>query len=205
MQTVCRFNGIKDPERIDVGQEIFIPGAKAVLRVEPARPKTAAPVEHRPQDPLPPSKAERKGKSPDRELASKAPAPQPDGRPARLEFIWPVKGPVTTWFGVQQGRRHDGIDIVAPKGTPVRAAERGKVIYSDDGMSGYGNLVILQHEGGFHTVYAHNSRNLVDVDEVVNKSQVIAEVGDTGRATGNHLHFEIRKNRRAVDPMQYLP
>jgi len=79
------------------------------------------------------------------------------------------------------------------------------VIYSDDGISGYGNLIIIQHEGGFHSVYGHNARNRVDVDEVVSKKQVIAEVGNTGRSSGYHLHFEIRKNQRAVDPMKYLP
>jgi murein DD-endopeptidase MepM/ murein hydrolase activator NlpD len=116
-----------------------------------------------------------------------------------------VKGPVTSWFGPRKGQPHDGIDIAARKGTPIRAAEKGKVIYSDNGISGYGNLIIIQHSGGFHTVYGHNARNLVDVDEQVNKWQVIAEVGNTGRASGYHLHFEMRKNERAVDPMGYLP
>ena len=200
MQTVCRFNRIKDPEHVAVGQEIFIPGAETVRRVHSASTRTAARAAVSKREPAPPA-GERKQSQP----AAKGVFPKPPARPARLHFIWPVKGNVTSWFGARKGRPHDGIDIAAPRGTPVRAAEKGKVIYSDDVISGYGNLIIVQHEGGFHTVYGHNSRNRVDVDEVVSKAQVIAEVGKTGRSSGYHLHFEIRKNERAVDPMDYLP
>lgn len=205
MKTVCRFNRIKDPERISVGQEIFIPGADRVRRVEPV------PARRGPDDTAGAESAVRSRKDKKQNgLSAKIVAPETkppkgDAGPAKLEFIWPVKGPVTSWFGPRKGRPHDGIDISSPKGTPVLAAERGKVIYSDDGIPGYGNLIILQHQGGFHTVYGHNARNRVDVDEVVEKRQVIAEVGNTGRTTGYHLHFEIRKNQVAVDPMHYLP
>jgi lipoprotein NlpD len=201
MKTVCRFNRIKDPEHIAVGQEIFIPGAEKVLKVEPVVAK-ATPRDDSNAKEAAPSATRKK---PSKATGSKPTRPRSSARPARLSFIWPVKGPVTSWFGPRKGRPHDGIDIAAPKGTPVLAAEKGKVIYSDDGISGYGNLVIIQHEGGFHSVYGHNARNRVDVDEVVTKRQVIAEVGNTGRASGYHLHFEIRKNQRAVDPMKYLP
>ena len=179
MKKVCRANRIKDPGHLVVGQEVFIPGAKWARKVKAAPTQTAP--------------------------ASKPAPPKASPSPAKLSFIWPVKGPVTSWFGPRKGRPHDGIDISAPKGTPIRAAEKGKVIYSDNGISGYGNLIIIQHSGGFHTVYGHNLRNRVDVDERVNKWQVIAEVGNTGRSSGYHLHFEIRKNERAVDPMNYLP
>ncbi len=205
MKTVCRVNGIRSPERIRAGQKIFIPGASRIRRVKKAAYRPAAggssrgaagrgnrPKGHRKQSAKRRSSGSRTG------ARKKAAA-------ASLHFVWPVKGPVTSWFGVRHGRRHDGIDIAAPKGTPIRAAEKGKVIYSDNKISGYGNLIIIEHAGGFHTVYAHNARNRVEVDEKVNKWQVIGEVGATGRATGPHLHFEIRKGRRAVDPMKYLP
>jgi lipoprotein NlpD len=201
MKTVCRFNRIKDPEHIAVGQEIFIPGAERVLKVEPVVAK-AAPRDDLAAKEAAPSPTQKK---PSKVVGSKPPRPSSGAQRARLSFIWPVKGPVTSWFGARKGRPHDGIDIAAPKGTPVLAAEKGKVIYSDDGISGYGNLIIIQHEGGFHSVYGHNARNRVDVDDVVSKKQVIAEVGNTGRSGGYHLHFEIRKNQRAVDPMKYLP
>ncbi len=204
MKKVCRLNRIRDPGHVVVGQKIFIPGAESVRRVEVSSAQTGSSGAAR----------QKKSAASGKKKASKPAARPVDPQPSRhkrtasaenLRFIWPVKGNVTSWFGPRKGRPHDGIDIAAPKGTHVRAAEAGRVIYSDNGLSGYGNLIIIEHPGGFHTVYGHNSRNRVDVDEQVSKAQVIAEVGNTGRASGYHLHFEIRKNERAVDPMHYLP
>ena len=199
MKKVCRVNRIKDPGHVVAGQEIFIPGAKRILKVKVPPGRTPSGGSKR--------TVKRGGNRSSRSGADKSARPKakPRASAEKLRFIWPVKGPVTSWFGPRKGRPHDGIDIAAPKGTPIRAAERGKVIYSDNGLSGYGNLIIIRHSGGFHTVNGHNSRNRVDVDAWVSKGQVIAEVGNTGRATGYHLHFEIRKNERAVDPMKYLP
>jgi len=205
MKKVCRANRIKDPGHVVVGQKIFIPGAKWVRKVEAAPEQTGSSAASRKKKSDSSAKVKKGSKPSGRAVTSKPATPKAGPSPAKLSFIWPVKGPVTSWFGPRKGRPHDGIDISAPKGTPIRAAEKGKVIYSDNGISGYGNLIIIQHSGGFHTVYGHNSRNRVDVDERVNKWQVIAEVGNTGRSTGCHLHFEIRKNERAVDPMHYLP
>ena len=205
MKKVCRANRIKDSGHVVVGQEIFIPGAKSVRKVKPAPTHTTSSPASGKKKSAPAAKDKKGSKPPGRAVASKPASPKESPSTAKLSFIWPVKGPVTSWFGPRKGRPHDGIDISAPKGTPIRAAEKGKVIYSDNGISGYGNLIIIQHSGGFHTVYGHNARNRVDVDEQVNKWQVIAEVGNTGRSTGYHLHFEIRKNERAVDPMNYLP
>lgn len=200
MKKVCRVNRIRDPAQIRLGQKIFIPGAETVraVRTPTAMTDSGAGDKRAVKD--------RKGAGPSERSAAPAQGPPKAGpSSANLRFIWPVKGHVTSWFGPRKGRPHDGIDIAAPKGTPVLAAEKGKVIYSDNGIAGYGNLIIIQHGGGFHTVYAHNARNRVDVDEQVNRAQVIAEVGDSGRASGYHLHFEIRINERAVDPMAYLP
>ncbi len=205
MKKVCRANRIKDPGHVAVGQEIYIPGAKYVRKVEAAPTQTPPGAASPKKKAASPAKDKKGSKPPGRAVASKPAQPKSSPPPAKLSFIWPVKGPVTSWFGPRKGRPHDGIDISAPKGTPIRAAEKGKVIYSDNGISGYGNLIIIQHSGGFHTVYGHNARNRVDVDEQVNKWQVIAEVGNTGRSSGYHLHFEMRKNERAVDPMDYLP
>ena len=205
MKKVCRANRIKDPGHVVVGQDVFIPGAERVRKVKMAPAQTASSASSRKEKSASAAKAKKGGNSAGRAVASKPGSPKASPRPAKLSFIWPVKGPVTSWFGPRKGRPHDGIDISAPKGTPIRAAEKGKVIYSDSGISGYGNLIIIQHSGGFHTVYGHNSRNIVDVDERVNKWQVIAEVGNSGRSSGYHLHFEIRENERAVDPMHYLP
>jgi lipoprotein NlpD len=205
MQKVCEVNRIKDPAYIVVGQRIFIPGAEAVRTVKmPASAAVSGPAGR--EAGTSPRGIDGKAAGPREEVgAIRSGEPRAAAPTGGLQFIWPVKGPVTSWFGPRRGRPHDGIDIIAPKGTPVFAAERGKVIYSDNGIQGYGNLIILQHVGGFHTVYGHNSRNRVDVDEQVHKGQVIAEVGNSGNANGHHLHFEIRRNERAVDPMDYLP
>jgi lipoprotein NlpD len=205
MKKVCRVNRIKDPGHVVVGQKIFIPGAESVRWVKRTPTQTSSSSSNRKKKPTVTAKKKKVSKPSGRAPPSRPPRPKPSASTAQLHFIWPVKGHVTSWFGARKGRPHDGIDISAPKGTPVLAAEKGKVIYSDNGISGYGNLIIIQHSGGFHTVYGHNSRNRVDVDERVNKAQVIAEVGNTGRSSGYHLHFEIRKSERAVDPMHYLP
>ena len=124
-------------------------------------------------------------------------------------FRWPVSGRVTSYFG---GRRspggigstnHKGIDIAAPKGTPVYAADGGTVTYAG-WMSGYGYLVRISHGNGHETYYGHNSRLLVSVGQKVYKGQQIAKVGSTGNSTGNHCHFEVRYNGVAKNPLNYL-
>ncbi len=132
-------------------------------------------------------------------------ASHPSGRSARNRFRWPVRGSVTSGFGLRGLAHHDGIDISAESGTPVGAAEAGRVVHSDDDLSGYGNLILIRHAGAYTTVYAHNRRNLVRVGKFVEKGEVIAEVGDSGRASAPHLHFEVRKNGTVRNPLDYLP
>jgi murein DD-endopeptidase MepM/ murein hydrolase activator NlpD len=100
---------------------------------------------------------------------------------------------------------HEGIDIAAPRGTPVRAAAPGRVVHSDWSISGYGNLVIIEHRGGLVTLYAHNRVNRVRVGQYVEAGQVVSEVGRTGHATGPHLHFEVRRDGKPRDPLDFLP
>jgi lipoprotein NlpD len=100
---------------------------------------------------------------------------------------------------------HDGIDIGAKEGTPVYAAAAGEVVYSDQRLSGYGKLIIVRHSQDMFTAYAHNQRNLVRKGDRVKKGDVIARVGKTGRASGSHLHFEVRRGSTPVDPLAYLP
>ena len=117
---------------------------------------------------------------------------------------WPVDGVVTGRFGRRWGRQHKGIDIGAPAGTTIYAAERGRVVFSDR-HGGYGNLVVIEHDDDIVTGYAHNSRNLGREGASVRRGQPVAAVGDTGRATGPHLHFEVRRGDDAVNPMPFLP
>lgn len=120
-------------------------------------------------------------------------------------FIWPVKGTLTSGFGLRSKSKHDGIDIGAPKGTKIVASADGKVIFSGWGPTGYGRIVIIKHSKKYVTVYAHNSKNYAREGESIKKGENIALVGTTGRATGPHLHFELRVNRIPVDPLPYLP
>lgn len=118
-------------------------------------------------------------------------------------FTWPLRGRITSYFERRSRNFHYGIDIAAPPGSIIRAAQSGVVTYSG-WMSGYGRVVIISHPNGFQTLYAHNSANLVTRGERVNRGDPIARVGRTGNATGYHLHFEVRVNNKAVDPLQYL-
>jgi len=123
-------------------------------------------------------------------------------------FIWPLNGLITSQFGIRTlGNRrdyHTGIDIDAHKGALIKAAESGKVSFSGY-INGYGNVVIIDHAGGYSTVYAHSSSNLVKEGQEVTKGEVICKLGSTGDATGSHLHFEIRENGKPVNPLNYLP
>lgn len=120
------------------------------------------------------------------------------------KLLWPVNGKVTSRFGRRGSRMHDGIDIKAKEGTPVRAAASGVVVYSDQRLAGYGKLVIIRHGSSLFTAYAHNQRNLVKKGAKVKAGETIARVGRTGRTTGAHLHFEVRRGSTPVDPLAYL-
>ncbi len=121
------------------------------------------------------------------------------------QFEWPVgHGVVSSGFGIRNGAMHDGVDISAPEGTPVRAADAGEVIFSGN-LHGYGNTVIVRHDSHYATVYGHNEVNLVHEGDRVARGQTIAELGATGRATGANLHFEVRRDNVARNPLAYLP
>jgi murein DD-endopeptidase MepM/ murein hydrolase activator NlpD len=125
--------------------------------------------------------------------------------PADRQFAWPVlAGVVSSPFGMRHGVMHDGVDIVAPAGTPVCAADAGRVIFAGR-LHGYGNVVIVQHVDDYMTVYGHNQRNLVSQGERVGKGRKIAELGATGRASGPNLHFEVRYHNHPQNPLAYLP
>jgi murein DD-endopeptidase MepM/ murein hydrolase activator NlpD len=126
-----------------------------------------------------------------------------DTTPSVSGFIWPVSGPVTSGFGWRWGRMHEGVDIGAPSGTPIVAAAAGMVIYAG-WMSGYGNLVVIDHGGGIATAYGHQSAIASGFGQSVAQGQVIGYIGCTGHCFGPHLHFEVRINGAAVDPLGYL-
>ena len=98
---------------------------------------------------------------------------------------------------------HYGMDIAAPYKSEIVAAESGRIAYSG-GKGNFGNMVVIDHGNGYNTLYAHNSKNLVNVGEEVRKGEPIALVGDSGRSTGSHLHFEVRRNGQSLNPASYL-
>ena len=180
-------NYLRDPTRIYEGQKLYIPGAKKQKRVATAPKKNKVKAE-----------PQKQSKPPGKRTASTG------GGEKNAPLIWPVDGVVVSGFGMRSGGMHNGLDIAAPEGAPIRAALGGKVIYSDGRQRGYGNMVIIEHPGNLITVYAHNKENLVREGEQVKQGQIIARVGKTGRASGFHVHFEVRHNRQPVDPHKYL-
>lgn len=123
------------------------------------------------------------------------------------EFIWPVPSSkrMTSFFGMRHGRHHDGIDIAAPVGTHILAANSGVVVYSGRRISGYGKMIIIKHENNIYSVYAHARKMYVSKGEKVDRGQVIAQVGMTGRTSGPHLHFEVRVGDDPKNPLKFLP
>ena len=123
--------------------------------------------------------------------------------PSASGFIWPVHGVLTSGFGWRWGRMHEGIDLAVPNGTPVVSSAAGTVIVAG-WMGGYGNLVVVDHGGGISTAYGHNTSITVGVGQQVSQGSLIAYSGNTGHSTGPHVHFEVRVNGAAVDPLGYL-
>ncbi|MBE3577283.1 MAG: M23 family metallopeptidase [Limnochordales bacterium] len=183
-------NDIDDPDHIRVGQELILPGAVPPPPPKPTRQlksRTAAANQARAQEKISREKRE--------DVAARGGIPS---------FTWPVAGPISSYYGPRWGMVHEGIDIAVPTGTPVRAAAGGQVVYAGT-YGSYGKLVILDHGNGITTRYGHNSRILVTVGERVERGDVIARSGNTGRSTGPHVHFEIRKDGRPLNPLGYLP
>jgi murein DD-endopeptidase MepM/ murein hydrolase activator NlpD len=148
--------------------------------------------------------------------ATPAPVPLPRGGGAQVatadpptatkpQFQWPVRGKVLAKYGPQAGgAKNDGIDIAAPSGAPIKAAAGGKVVYVGSGVASLGNVVLIQHPGGYVTAYAHTEQTLVKKDDVVSKGQTIATVGQTGSAKQPMLHFEVRQAKEPIDPSPLL-
>ena len=181
LTALMRLNNIRRPYTLSVGQVLKLPGGAA-----PAASKTASAAPSAPA----------RGRT--------VPPSTPPARSAS-GFDWPVQGQLASRFGPKEGGLHnDGINILARQGTPVRSAEAGVVVYASNALEGYGNLLLLKHADGWLTAYAHNERLLVNKGDSVSKGQVIARVGETGGVTEPQLHFEIRKGRRALDPLDYL-
>ena len=187
-------NRLKPGSTLKVGQRLFIPGATSVKWVEPFQPLT---------------RQEREAL--ETSLQEERPVAPPPVEPLRprvrtdAALIWPLAGPINSPFGPRWGKFHAGIDIGSPHYQEVVAAADGEVIYAADSRGGLGKAVVLQHDADLRTVYAHLSVVIARESQTVRQGQPIGGVGDTGHATGPHLHFEVRRNGSPVNPVDYLP
>ncbi len=178
---IVSLNRIAAPYAIAPGQSLVLPAAAT-----PATAVKAAPATR--------SLATRSG------AAIPAPPPRAGGK-----FLWPVRGRTIAGYGRKKdGLHNDGINIAAPRGAPVRAADNGVVAYLGNELRGFGNLILLKHAGGWVTAYAHNQDFLVKRGQTVTRGQPIARVGSSGNVATPQLHFEIRKGTRSVDPTRFL-
>ena len=183
-EAILSANGMASEKELAAGKEIFVPGAKPLeeAREEAPRPKRRI---------------------------GRMEVPVPSGAAYSRSFRWPVVGKINSRFGWRgdpfSGRRdfHTGLDIKGPTGRTIVAAKSGVVAYAG-WMSGYGRTLVVEHGGGYATLYAHCSRLMVGSGSRVQQGQAIAAVGSTGRSTGSHLHFEVRVNGRPINPLKVL-
>ncbi|HTV90279.1 MAG TPA: M23 family metallopeptidase [Stellaceae bacterium] len=220
-------NHLKPPYGVEIGQPLFIPGAAERPVQRMAADATAMPrLQQRDRDrPMPdiipldgpaPTEPERDTTArppgaamPRIALDAAAPRREPAEAAAtaahRGDLLWPVEGRIVEGYGASAGGRPNaGINIAAPRGTPVRAVAGGVVAYAGNQLRGYGNLVLIKHPDGLISAYAHCEELLVHRGEQVAQGQVIAKVGETGGVGRPQLHFELREGDRAVDPRQFL-
>ena len=198
---------------IRVGQSLVIPSAAgaatqvAAVTTQPQKPATADNV--KPAS-TPPNAAEVKPYTPPQasnkviQEAEKDEAKAPSSS-GITQMRWPVRGRILTSFGQRDGSTvNDGIDIMVPEGTTVKAAENGVVIYAGDGLKEFGQTVLIRHDNGLVTVYGHNSEILVQRGQKVRRGEDIAKSGMSGNAKAPKLHFEVRKDSSPVNPAKYL-
>ncbi|MFO0598590.1 MAG: M23 family metallopeptidase [Myxococcaceae bacterium] len=183
-------NRIDDPRELKAGELLYVPGAKERRRVA----DFDAP-EPEPQ-PRP---------------ATASAAPTTEKKPPKLVKVgkgsgvleWPLRGVLYARFGKKGKDPHDGIDLAAPAGQPVKTAASGSVLFAGE-QKGYGLIVIVEHDDGLITLYAHNRDLRVKTGQKVRAGQVVATVGDSGKTSGPHLHFEVRREGVPVDPLDFL-
>ncbi len=210
--SLMRANGISDPTKVREGTRLFVPGADRVLSVavvKPAEtekigtPKISAPKISTPVKKDVAAPASKKTAVVEKSRVSTAkPVPATDIK----KLQWPLRGKIVSSFSsAAKAGSGKGIEIAARSGSRVEAAEAGKVIYSGDGVNGYGHLIILQHENDLFTVYGFNQLNYVRQGDFVSKGEKIALSGVPSAGGTPRLHFEVRKGKQAVDPILYLP
>jgi murein DD-endopeptidase MepM/ murein hydrolase activator NlpD len=213
-QTIIDRNRLKAPYTLKAGQYIELPGARFVAdntggATQAAAATTPGPVKRDNLPPPPGAKSEPAGQptplSPAAGEASKTEATVA-ATPPPPRMAWPLHGKVLVPYGTQGGQKNDGIDIQATTGEAVKAADGGTVIYAGSDVAHLGNLLLVQHQGGYITAYGNNEALLVKKGDAVKKGQTIAKAGNSGGVASPRLHFEVRRGgSKTVDPMTVLP
>lgn len=221
MSELVRANAIPEPYTIRAGERLVLPGEAGGAGQGVATPAVRAEADLPAPSPKP-SPAEDSTGAPTKEPpapgaavpTAKPPPPPPVATAAAVAapaatgrgFQWPVQGRVISSFGPKKGGAHnDGVNITAPRGTPVMATENGVVAYAGNELRGFGNLLLIRHDDGWVSAYAHNDTLLVARGDKVRRGQRIATVGSTGSVADPQLHFELRRQSRAIDPLTKLP
>jgi len=191
--TLSKVNNLQTPYSLTVGQKLLLPGSVS------AKSQSYTPA---------PQQANRSVSTPKTNLYASAPI-QDSYVPVanrKTKFDWPVRGRIISGFGnLGSGRKNDGINIKADLGSTVKAADAGTVAYAGNELKGFGNLILIKHNDGWITAYAHNDRLFVRKGQKVKRGEKIANVGSTGSVTTPQLHFEVRQGKKAVNPRPYLP
>ncbi|RUT32900.1 M23 family metallopeptidase [Arsenicitalea aurantiaca] len=227
-QSIIQANGLSSPDKIVVGQRITIPGRSdlgarsqvaandaptqsPILGSIPQRPENTAAITDASLIEAPAARAEstaaaaqtlnEAARPAQQQQVASLPAPAEPQMSGAEKFRWPVSGRVITDFASSRGT---GINIEAPEGATIRAAENGTVIYTGSGVEGYGNLILIRHPNGYVSAYAHLGSMTVNRGDVVNRGDSIGTAGTTGSVTRPQLHFELRKGATPVDPMPLL-
>jgi murein DD-endopeptidase MepM/ murein hydrolase activator NlpD len=217
---LVKLNDLTYPYRLTIGQKLRLPAPTqkvAVSQPQAIQPESwtgeSAAVQGVQREPIGNSAANT-AVTPDRkpaqvQQASTARASIPQAETPKLsgngQFMRPVEGRIISTYGPKaDGLHNDGINIQAPKGSPVRAAQNGVVVYTGDDLAGYGNLVLIRHDGGLMSAYAHLDKTLIKRGEQVMRGQSIGTVGTSGHVDAPQLHFEIRRGSKAINPTTYL-
>lgn len=199
--SLSRANELDAPYNLNIGQRLVLPGS--VGGKSSASYQTATTQSTPSRWSWGGNNNETTTSTPYKSTYSK-PAPAP--KPRKTKFAWPVKGTVISHFGaIGKGRTNDGINIKGTKGATVVAADKGNVAYAGNELKGFGNLILIKHDDGWVTAYAHNDRLFVKKGQRVAKGEKISTVGSSGGVSSPQLHFEIRAGKKSVNPESYLP
>jgi len=205
--SIASANHLGTPSALKAGQRIEIPGCKTTAVAKATSTARVAPVSKSRSVPEPVAvdsgPGELLARVGPRRIPTRLFVAVPEFYVASTEFRWPIDGPILSGFGYRSGGWHAGVDIRGERGAPIRASAPGVVVFSGAERF-YGRMVKIDHPTGFTTIYAHNLENLVQVGDRVDTSTVIATVGRTGHASGFHVHFEIRREGTAYNPVHLL-